>query len=93
MRQHLRRKPEKLTRQSNFTGAFYIIASVRGKVKEENKMKYYAVIEHDNGKPGQKGFTDWTAESREEAERIAADEARNMTAAGIVVYSVHVGAY
>ncbi len=56
-------------------------------------MKYYAVIEHDNGKPGQKGFTDWTAESREEAERIAAAEAGKMEAAGIIVYSVAVGAY
>lgn len=56
-------------------------------------MTYYVAIEHDNGTPGQRGFTDWTAASREEAERIAADEARNMTAAGIVVYSVHVGAY
>lgn len=56
-------------------------------------MTYYAVIEHDNGKPGQRGFTDWTAASREEAEQIAAAEAASMEAAGIVVYSVAVGAY
>lgn len=56
-------------------------------------MTYYAVIEHDNGKPGQRGFSDWTAASREEAEQIAADEVRCMEAAGIVVYDVHIGAY
>lgn len=56
-------------------------------------MSYYVVIEHDNGKPGQNGFTDWTAASREEAERIAAAEVGSMEAAGIVVYSVAVGSY
>lgn len=56
-------------------------------------MTYYAVIEHNNGIPGQRGCTDWTAASREEAEQIAAAEASNMEAAGIVVYNVHIGAY
>lgn len=56
-------------------------------------MTYYVVIEHDNGKPGQNGCTDWTAASREEAEQIAAAEVGSMEAAGIVVYDVHIGAY
>lgn len=56
-------------------------------------MSYYVVIEHDNGKPGQNGFTDWTAASREEAERIAAAEVGSMESADIFVYGVHIGAY
>lgn len=56
-------------------------------------MTYYAVIEHDNGICEQRGFSDWTASSRDEAEQIAAAEVASMRAAGIVVYSVHFGAY
>lgn len=56
-------------------------------------MTYYAVIEHDNGVPGQRGYTEWDAASREEAEQIAAAEVASMEAADIFVYDVHIGAY
>ena len=55
-------------------------------------MTYFTMIVHDNGVPGQRGYTDWEAASREEAEQIAAAEVGKMEAAGIVVYCVRISA-